>query len=150
DTSVQFTGQATDAGIEGLAPPVEPTSVITAGFASSGAQHWASASLLGDTLLLNALVSPESYHNGMFLRFKLDVDRASRTFLRVLPLAAVPLVRADDLDPVLGDLQSNALHEIIYTDGRFILMTTVTPDCPVNSIRVNGNFCIQTNRRTGI
>lgn len=150
DSPLRFTGQEIDAGIDGIAPPSEPSSVITAGFAASGAQHWATASIVGDTIILNVAVPPDDYQNGMLLRFMLSANRIARTFVRVVPLVAVPILRSDGLDPVLGDLQTDALHEIIYTNGRFTLLCAKTAECPPNSILVNENFCIQTSRRSQI
>lgn len=150
DAPVRFTGQASDAGIDGLAPPLEPTSVITVGFAASGAQHWATAILVGDTLELTTAVAPVAYRDGTLLRFQMTTSRVARTFVRVPPLAAVPLVRTDGLDAVLGDLQADAVHEIIFANGRFLLLSALNKVCPVNSVRVNANFCIQTNRRNQV
>lgn len=146
DTPLRFTGVAGASGIDSLAPPTEPTSAVTVGFASSGAQHWAAASMVGDTLILNASIQPEEYVDGMFIRFKLNTNRISRTFVRVLPLPALPLVRSDGLDPVLGDLQANGITEIIHADGRFIILNARNAECPPNSVRVNGNFCMETTR----
>lgn len=150
DAPLRFIGDAGAAGIDGLAPPTDPTSLITAGFAASGAQHWATANVVGDTLILNSSVQPEDYSDGMLLRFQLNTNRVSRTFIRVLPLPAVPLVRSDGLDPVFGDLPINGLNEIIHVGGRFILLSARNAECPANSVRVNANFCMQTSRKNQV
>jgi hypothetical protein len=127
---------------------VEPTSVITVGHAASGAQHWAQAELVGDTLELSTAVAPSGYAEGTLLRFTLSAGRVGPTYVRVAPLPAVPLVRSDGLNPILGDLQRDGVNEILHTNGRFIILSALNAECPVGSVRVNDKFCIQTSRRT--
>lgn len=148
DTPLRFTGDEGQRGIDGIAPPAEPTSVITAGYAASGAQHWAEAVLVGDTLELSTAVPPSAYAEGTLLRFTLTAGRVGRTFVRVGALPAVPLLRSDGLNPVLGDLQRDGVNEILHSNGRFIILSALNSECPVGSVRVNDKFCIQTSRRS--
>jgi len=150
DAPLRFVGDTGERGLDGLAEPAEPTSVITVGYAAAGAQHWAEGSFVADTLELSTAVPPDAYADGTFLRFMLPTGRTGRSFVRVSPLQAVPLLRSDDLDPVLGDLQRDGINEIIYADGRFIILSALNLECPVNSIRVNSNFCMQTNRQNQV
>ncbi len=150
DKPLRFTGGEGQHGIDGIAPPVDPTSVITVGYASSCAQHWAEAVLVGDTLELGTTVQPAAYAEGTFLRFTLSAGRVGRTFVRIGPLPAVPLLRSDGLDPVLGDLQRDGVNEILHTNGRFIILSALNAECPATSVRVNDKFCIQTSRRSQV
>jgi len=150
DGPLRYTGSAGQRGVDGIAPPTEASSVITVGHASAGAQHWALGTLVGDTVVLTMAVPPSGYVNGTFLRFPLTTGRVGRTFVRVPPLSAVQLVRSDGSDPYLSDLQRDGIHEIVYAEGRFILLSALNAECPTNSVRVNDNFCIQTNRRNQV
>jgi len=150
DVPVRFTGPTGSRGIEGLAPPVEATSVVTLGYAWAGTSHWATARQAADTLVLSMGPAVAGSGEAVLVRFIAPASAHGDLYLRLDALAALPFRRPDGLPIVPGQIAQGGMVEVVAAAGRWLLVSGSKGACPPASLPVNGRFCMGVDDRVGV
>lgn len=147
---IRSTGSAGQRGVAGTAEPLTDDAAITLSVAASGQLHWASATLVGDTLELGSQPPVSSYRNGQLLRFVSTASNTGATWLRADGLAAMPLVRTDGLPLAYGTLRVGSMFEVIFANNSWILVIAPKDACPPGSLPLGTYACIDAEAVAGL
>lgn len=147
---LRFTGPMEERGVDGLAPPTDPSSVVTLGYAWAGRAHWADALRNADTLHLTMVPRPLGPSEVGLVRFIAPPDPHGIRFLRLDNMPAKPFMLFDGLPPAPGAILSGQVVEAVAGDGGWILTHGARPPCPPATLPVNGRFCISVGDVPGL
>jgi|JI10StandDraft_1071094.scaffolds.fasta_scaffold01419_15 hypothetical protein len=142
DMPLELTGPEEQRMIEGLGDPLQDDALMARSAHLRGLPHWTEASSVTGGLSLTGAGGGSSFEDGSLLRFLSPGNAFGPLTVRVNNGTPIPLVRPDGLSLVQGDLVTGAVGEIMAMDGRWVLMSPNSPDCPPGSIAVNDRYCI--------
>ncbi len=128
--------------IEGLAPAVEESNLITVGDAQSGTYHWGQVS--GTAMAVELALDPPcaAYTNGLNVRFLPTATAAGAVTLNVDGLGAKRMYRSDARAVSAGQIQAGSVVEAVYMDTAFFILGRETAECPAGYLPAGGNLCI--------
>jgi len=149
-SSLRMIGDSAQRQVEGLGSPLDVSAAVTVEGAVLGGAHWAAAILTADTLLLSLSPTESVLRDGVVIRFKSPADLSGPLFIRHDQLTALPVVRADGLDPVPGQLIADGVAEVILAVDRYVLTGTVSAGCPPGSLSFNDRACMDINEVAGL
>ena len=144
-TAIEFTGASdADRAIQGLAAPVRDDAAITVeGALLTGGYTWCDASFNAGTLVLQATPTVSVYADGLLLRFAAPGAVHGNVNIQCGSLPAVPLQRVDGLAPMPGQLVAGRIVEVLYADGRFLLLNAMEAGCPAGFLLANERICME-------
>ncbi len=144
-TAIEFTGASdADRAIQGLAAPVRDDAAITVeGALLTGGYTWCDASFNAGTLVLQATPTVSVYADGLLLRFAAPGAVHGNLNIQCGSLPAVPLQRVDGLAPMPGQLVAGRIVEVLYADGRFLLLNAMEAGCPAGFLLANERICME-------
>ncbi len=142
DVPLHFTGPEQHRGVDGLAPPTTPTSLLNVGFATSGAAHWVQATMANDTLELTVPLASPVLTTGTLLRFATPAALMEHVWVRPGAYAPVPLLSADGQPVDLRRLRAGAVCEVVFMAGQAYLTAPAIVGCPIGSVPVSDRLCI--------
>lgn len=144
-TAIEFTGASdADRAIQGLAAPVRDDAAITVeGALLTGGYTWCDASFNAGTLVLQATPTVSVHADGLLLRFAAPGAVHGNLNIQCGSLPAVPLQRVDGLAPMPGQLVAGRIVEVLYADGRFLLLNAMEAGCPAGFLLANERICME-------
>ncbi|MBK9763846.1 MAG: hypothetical protein IPO87_10895 [Flavobacteriales bacterium] len=92
-----------------MGEPLSENAAITVEGSLLNTAHWATATLVVDTIKLVATPSMTNYENGMLLRFVVPVNMRGALKLSCSGLTAFPLTRPDGVPPVSGQMLAGSV-----------------------------------------
>ena len=131
--------------IEGLASPLDATSLITLDNAQQAASNW--YTVTGGTTVTQLAGSPpaQAYANGMLIRWIPLAAKSGNVKVNVDGLGTRAVYRTDGLPATEGQVAVAKAVEMIYVDTAFFIMGRSITDCPSGFVRISDEFCIQQN-----
>ncbi|MEO8590192.1 MAG: hypothetical protein ABI432_12535 [Flavobacteriales bacterium] len=148
--NVHVTGTDDQRRVDGIAAPLDVSSAVTVEAAVLGGAHWATAALSVDTLLLTLSPSGSLLHEGTLIRFKAPAALSGPLFIRNGALTALPLLRADGLALVPGQMITNAVVEIILATDHYVFVSSAGSQCPPGSLPFNDRTCMDVGEVDGL
>ncbi|MEO8590188.1 MAG: hypothetical protein ABI432_12515 [Flavobacteriales bacterium] len=145
DKPVQFTGPDDVRTVQGMDAPTEATSLISVGTWVNGEANWALATYVGTTIQLTTPPATPA-QPGSLLRFTAPGTFFGVVLIQLDGASAQPLVRPDGLPPVLGQVITGMVNEVLFLGDRFVLMNSASRGCPPATLQVNERFCIDINQ----
>ena len=142
DVPLNLNGTGEQRMIDGLADPAQDDALVTRSAHVRGLAHWTEATSVTGGLSLTGAAGTTTFTNGSLLRFVAPGNAFGNLTVRVNNGTPVPLVRPDGLPLVQGDLVAGAVGEILAMDGRWVLLSPGSSNCPPGSIAVNERYCI--------
>lgn len=132
-----------------VGPPTVTTSAVTVRWAANGQAQWATASVVGQVLVLGSDGPPMStIRPGTLLRFINPTGSDAGPFywtLQYMGLEALPLLKADGLPVLPGQLRPGVVSEVVYGGEAWVLAGRSERFCPPGFTNVDPQYCIQTN-----
>jgi len=147
DKPVQLIGTEAQRAVIGVDFPISGSSAVTVNASvATGGFSWSTATLNGDTLVLTTTPVVSAFTNGTLLRFVSPADLYTTLYVDlVVGSPAVPLLRPDGLFPTKGQIISGGVCEVLYADGRMILLNAPEVGCPPGFLSVTERLCMEQN-----
>ena len=143
DVPIDFIGDVEQRGIDGLALPIAADAAITVEASLLGVANWAEATVVTNVITLQPTVPISAYRDGQLLRFIAPMNVFGVVTLACDGLVPAPLVRPDGVWPARGQIRSGVICEVLFADGRWILMNAPELGCPHGTIAANAHLCIE-------
>ncbi len=143
DTPVALTGPPSERAIDGIAAPVSGDAVITVEGSVRSEWSWGTATVQGNAIALTTQPAFTAYRNGSLVRFVTPSTMNGAITLAVDGLPAADLVRPDGLPITVGQMVQGRVCEVMYAEGRFVLLNAREVGCPQGFLFVNANYCIE-------
>ena len=145
-----LTGAATDRAVNGLETPLDATAATTVDATVLGGASWAQAVRSGDTLLLTLSPAEPFMRVGLLIRFKSPANLSGTLFVRHDQLSVLPLLRADGLPVIRGQLITNGIAEVLLATDHFVITGTAGTACPPPALPINSRTCMDINETLGL
>ena len=147
DKPLQFIGTDAERAVIGVDFPISGSSAVTVNASvATGGFTWSTATLNANTLVLTTTPAVSTFTNGTLLRFVSPADLYNELYVElVVGSPAVPLLRPDGLSPTKGQIVSGGVCEVLYADGRMILLNAPEVGCPPGFLSVTDRLCIEQN-----
>lgn len=143
-TPLRFMGPEGTRTITGMGEPLSENAAITVEGSLLNTAHWATATLVVDTIKLVATPSMTNYEDGMLLQFVVPVNMRGALKLSCSGLTALPLTRPDGVPPVSGQMLAGSVCEVLFAGDRWILTNAPEKGCPPATTMINERLCIET------
>lgn len=150
DGDVRFVGPDGERRIDGLASPLDETAAIPVSVLASGTVHWAEASLESGSLRLVLDPPVILVDDGLLIRFLSPVTNDGPMAITAVGATAIPLVRTDG-SPLPGNaLRAGTVAEVLFEDGRWILLNPSSKTCPPGTVTTAGPTCMDASAFQGL
>ncbi len=149
-SNLLVTGAGTDRAVNGLGTPLDATAATTVQATVLGGASWAEAVRSGDTLLLTLSPPETAMRDGLLIRFRSPAGIYGPLFVRHDQLTVLPLLRADGLALVRGQLIPNGVAEVILATDHFVITGTAGTECPPPALPIHSRTCMDINETTGL
>lgn len=150
DGSIGLTGPAEERHIEGLAPPVDGSALITVDVLASGSAYWGSAAMVGDTITLTMTPAVTTPVIGTLIRFLPPSTNEGPRWIRLNGLATVALLGTYGERIPPGALRANLPAEVYHTGSNFVLLNANSKNCPPGTLATTGPTCVDINSIPGL
>ncbi|MEZ4756845.1 MAG: hypothetical protein R2817_08470 [Flavobacteriales bacterium] len=149
DVPLELSGPEEQRTIDGLATPAQEDALLARSALVAGTAHWTEATAVSGGVALAGAGGLEALPDGGLLRFLSPGNLFGPLTVRLNNGTPQPLVRADGLPLVSGDLRNGAVGEIIASGGRWVLVSPHVQGCPAGAIPVNERYCIDAGQSAG-
>lgn len=142
-TNIRLTGAAPENKVSGLAMPQQNSAAISVEASVAGIAHWCTATINGNTILLDQQVDPDLLRPNMILRFLAPSSLSGPIQIEVAGApGTLPLLRPDGFELGAGQVSTGVVVEIVNTVDHWVLLAPLDRGCPPNTLQVRDGLCM--------
>jgi hypothetical protein len=146
---IELTGADSARVVLGVDRPASVDAGMSVEAATLGVAHWAIATLVEDTIVLELDPPVLVIEPGLLVRFVMPGTVNGALFVRIAANAARPVLNGDGMPTNGFLLPGDAIAELVATGDAFHLQGTGVASCPDRTVRVTTSTCIEITPRNG-